>query len=61
MLGILLFGAPGYRSLPVSDLPNVNYLTINVQVNLPAANADTMASAVQVDPQAMASMTWTAP
>jgi HAE1 family hydrophobic/amphiphilic exporter-1 len=46
MLGILLFGIAGYRALPVSDLPSVDYPTINVQVNLPGANADTMASAV---------------
>src|SRR3984893_450758 len=46
VLGILLFGIAGYRALPVSDLPNVDYPTINVQVQLPGANADTMASAV---------------
>ena len=36
----------GYRRLPVSDLPNVDYPTIQVQVNLPGANPDTMAAAV---------------
>ncbi len=46
MFGILLFGVAGYRALPVSDLPSVDYPTINVQVSLPGANADTMASAV---------------
>src|SRR5690348_4942607 len=46
MFGILLFGVAGYRALPVSDLPSVDYPTINVGVNLPGANADTMASAV---------------
>jgi HAE1 family hydrophobic/amphiphilic exporter-1 len=46
MLGILLFGVAGYRALPVSDLPNVDYPTIEVQAVLPGANADTMASAV---------------
>src|SRR3984957_10276234 len=46
MLGILLFGVAGYRALPVSDLPNVDYPTIQVQAALPGANADTMASAV---------------
>jgi HAE1 family hydrophobic/amphiphilic exporter-1 len=46
MLGILLFGTVGYRSLPVSDLPNVDYPTINVNAGLPGANPDTMAAAV---------------
>src|ERR1700686_2034091 len=46
MLGILLVGVAGYRALPVSDLPNVDYPTIQVQVNLPGANPDTMAAAV---------------
>ncbi len=31
MLGILLFGVAGYRALPVSDLPNVDYPTIHVR------------------------------
>ena len=46
MLGILLFGIVAYRSLPVSDLPNVDYPTINVRASLPGANSDTMAAAV---------------
>jgi len=46
MLGILLFGIVGYRALPVSDLPNVDFPTIQVSAGLPGANADTMASAV---------------
>ncbi|HET7185100.1 MAG TPA: efflux RND transporter permease subunit [Terriglobales bacterium] len=46
MLAILLFGVMGYRSLPVSDLPNVDFPTIQVQVGLPGASPDTMASAV---------------
>jgi len=46
MLGILLFGVMGYRLLPVSDLPNVDFPTILVSANLPGANPDTMASAV---------------
>ena len=45
MIGIVLFGVAGYRSLPVSDLPNVDYPTINVNANLPGANPDTMAAA----------------
>jgi len=46
MFGILLVGVAGYRALPVSDLPNVDYPTIRVEVNLPGANPDTMAAAV---------------
>jgi HAE1 family hydrophobic/amphiphilic exporter-1 len=46
MMAILLFGVAGYRLLPVSDLPNVDYPTINVNANLPGANPDTMAAAV---------------
>src|SRR5258706_14474083 len=45
MSGILLFGIIGYRYLPVSDLPNVDYPTILVQANLPGASPETMASA----------------
>lgn len=46
MIAILLFGLASYRLLPVSDLPNVDYPTINVYANLPGANPDTMAAAV---------------
>ena len=46
MLGIILFGIAGYRALPVSDLPNVDFPTIQVGAGLPGAGADTMAAAV---------------
>ncbi len=46
MLAILLFGIIGYRQLPVSDLPNVDFPTIHVSAWLPGASPDTMASAV---------------
>jgi HAE1 family hydrophobic/amphiphilic exporter-1 len=46
MLAILLFGIIGYRQLPVSDLPNVDFPTIQVSSRLPGASPDTMASAV---------------
>jgi HAE1 family hydrophobic/amphiphilic exporter-1 len=46
MFAILLFGFIGYRALPVNDLPNVDFPTINVSASLPGANPDTMASAV---------------
>ncbi len=46
MVGILLFGIVGYRQLPVSDLPNVEFPTITVSANLPGANPGTMAASV---------------
>ena len=46
MIGIIFFGIAGYRSLPVSDLPNVDFPTLQVQASLPGANPETMASAV---------------
>ena len=46
MLGIALFGVVAYRALPVSDLPNVDFPTLQVFVNLPGADPATMASAV---------------
>ena len=46
MAGILIFGLASYRLLPVSSLPNVDFPTIQVSVNLPGASPETMASAV---------------
>jgi HAE1 family hydrophobic/amphiphilic exporter-1 len=46
MFAIALFGAIAYRTLGVSDLPNVDFPTIMVSANLPGANPDTMASSV---------------
>ena len=46
MLAILLFGILGYRNLAVSDLPNVDFPTIQVSAGLPGASPDTMASSV---------------
>jgi HAE1 family hydrophobic/amphiphilic exporter-1 len=46
MLAILLFGWMGYRALPVSDLPNVDFPTIVVSVSLPGASPRTMSTAV---------------
>ncbi|MBI4681717.1 MAG: efflux RND transporter permease subunit [Nitrospirae bacterium] len=46
MLSILVFGIAGYRLLPVSDLPNVDFPTIQVSASLPGASPETMASAV---------------
>ncbi len=46
MAGILIFGFMGYRVLPVSDLPNVDFPTIQVTAKLPGASPETMASSV---------------
>jgi hydrophobic/amphiphilic exporter-1 (mainly G- bacteria), HAE1 family len=46
MLAIALFGVIAYRTLGVSDLPNVDFPTLLVVASLPGANPDTMASAV---------------
>src|SRR6201981_1025130 len=46
MAAITLFGTVAYRSLPVSDLPNVDFPTLLVTAQLPGASPDTMASAV---------------
>src|SRR3989442_11759165 len=46
VLGILLFGLMGYRSLPISDLPNVDFPTLQVSASLPGASPETMASSV---------------
>jgi hydrophobic/amphiphilic exporter-1 (mainly G- bacteria), HAE1 family len=46
MMGIVLFGIAGYRALPVSDLPNVDFPTIQVNASLPGASPETMAASV---------------
>src|ERR1700688_3284502 len=46
MIGIVLFGVAGYLALPVSELPNVDFPTIQVQAALPGASPETMASTV---------------
>jgi HAE1 family hydrophobic/amphiphilic exporter-1 len=46
MAAILLFGIMGYRELPVSDLPNVDFPTISVNAGLPGGNPETMAASV---------------
>jgi HAE1 family hydrophobic/amphiphilic exporter-1 len=45
-LALVAFGVVGYRALPVSDLPAVDFPTIQVQAGLPGANPETMASAI---------------
>jgi hydrophobic/amphiphilic exporter-1 (mainly G- bacteria), HAE1 family len=46
MVSILVFGIASYELLPVSDLPNVDFPTIQVTAALPGASPETMASAV---------------
>ena len=46
MMGILIFGCAAFRLLPVNDLPNVDYPTIQVSASLPGASPETMAAAV---------------
>ena len=48
MVAILFFGLISYRNLPISDLPNVDYPTLQVTSSLPGASAETMASAVSM-------------
>jgi HAE1 family hydrophobic/amphiphilic exporter-1 len=46
MFAVALFGVLAYWALPVADLPNVDFPTLNISASLPGANPDTMASAV---------------
>src|SRR5258705_6386575 len=46
MAAIALFGSVAYRTLAVSDLPNVDLPTLLVTAGLPGASPETMAAAV---------------
>lgn len=46
MISVLFFGIFSYRSLPINNLPNVDYPTIQVTANVPGASPETMASVV---------------
>ena len=46
VLSILIFGVMGYLLLPVSDLPMVDFPTIQVNAGLPGASPETMAASV---------------
>ncbi len=46
MVAIAMFGIIAYVDLPVSDLPSVEYPTLNVGANLPGGDPNTMATAV---------------
>ncbi|MBY0266689.1 MAG: efflux RND transporter permease subunit, partial [Burkholderiales bacterium] len=43
---IIIFGLIAFRSLPVNELPNVDFPTISVTAELPGANPDVMATTV---------------
>jgi multidrug efflux pump len=45
-VAILLAGLLGYKELPVSPLPQVDFPTISVTASMPGASPDTMASSV---------------
>ncbi|HYM30483.1 MAG TPA: multidrug efflux RND transporter permease subunit [Candidatus Cybelea sp.] len=46
MAAIIVIGIAGYRQLPISALPNVDFPTIQVSATLPGASPETMASSV---------------
>jgi hydrophobic/amphiphilic exporter-1 (mainly G- bacteria), HAE1 family len=46
MAALSLFGAIAYMTLPVSDLPNIDFPTLSVSVNQPGASPETMANTV---------------
>ena len=46
MAGLLVFGILGFKNLAISNLPNVDFPTIQVTATLSGASAETMASAV---------------
>ncbi len=45
-VAVLILGVLGYRGLPVSSLPQVDFPTITVSTRLPGANPETMASLI---------------
>jgi HAE1 family hydrophobic/amphiphilic exporter-1 len=47
MLSIVIFGLMGYRQLPVSDLPNVDFPTVLVTATLPGASPENMAAPLE--------------
>ncbi|MEF3697044.1 efflux RND transporter permease subunit [Desulfolutivibrio sp.] len=46
MAALIFFGVVSYFSLPVSEMPNIDFPTIQVTASLPGADPETMASAV---------------
>jgi hydrophobic/amphiphilic exporter-1 (mainly G- bacteria), HAE1 family len=46
MVSLFFFGFIGYRNLPVNDLPQIEYPTIQVSASLPGASPEIMAATV---------------
>ncbi|MGN6093447.1 MAG: efflux RND transporter permease subunit [Luteibacter jiangsuensis] len=46
MAALVIFGIAAYPKLPVNELPNVDFPTINISASLPGASPETMASSV---------------
>ncbi len=46
MAGLVFFGVVSYFSLPISEMPSIDFPTIQVTASLPGADPETMASAV---------------
>jgi hydrophobic/amphiphilic exporter-1 (mainly G- bacteria), HAE1 family len=46
MLAILIMGIFAFQKLPVSDLPNVDFPTLQITASVPGASPETMASSV---------------
>jgi HAE1 family hydrophobic/amphiphilic exporter-1 len=46
MAALVIFGIVAYPRLPVNELPNVDFPTINISASLPGASPETMASSV---------------
>ena len=46
MVALLIFGSIGYTSLPVSELPNVDFPTIQVYASLAGADPETIAATI---------------
>ncbi len=46
MSALILFGLAAYFTLPVSELPNVDFPTVSVSASLPGADPQTMAASV---------------
>ena len=45
-IALVLAGLVGYGQLAISDLPNIDFPTLQVSASLPGADSETMASAV---------------
>ena len=46
MVALVIFGVVGYVRLPISDLPSIDFPTLQVNVSLPGASPTTMATSV---------------